>query len=551
MRYTNMDEAAREAFGIQRLHDLQRTVIANILRGERQIVLLPTGYGKSLCFLVPALMLNGATLVIYPLLALMADQQRRMKAAGICAVTLKGGQTKQQRAAALDALKSGRAQVALANPEVLQSKALVAALAQCNIAHIAVDEAHCVSEWGDSFRAAYLGIGGVIRQLGVQRVTAFTATASPAVLSRIQALLFADGGAADAAPQARIVKGSFDRANLRYRVQYAEAKQQALIPLVLSLPKPLLVFCGTRRSAEDTARLLAAFFCDRARLSHATPTSVRFYHAGLTKSEKTSIEKWFFSSDDGVLCATCAYGMGVDKPNIRTCIHLDAPTKIEFFVQEAGRAGRDGNEALSVLLWSHSDRRRFPQLAGYAESRTCRRQYLLDYLHGAKDAECSACSGCDVCEAAARKAPQGEQRKDTPSATAGSVALPYTAYDAEFVLRWVRRNRRRYTQSEALPLLLDALNEADRPALGMNVWDINAVRTVLTQLLDANRIRMVGMGTKAQARLSLTHKCAKKHAAQERRKAPILRRRHRRLLRRLRRHFRQLAQVLERLQPTS
>ena len=532
---TDIDEIARTVFGIKRLHTLQRTVIANILRGERQLVLLPTGYGKSLCFLVPALMLDGATLVVYPLLALMADQQRRMESVGIRAVVLKGGQTHAQRRQALDAVRTGTAQVVLTNPETLQDERLVTELSHCRLAHIAVDEAHCVSEWGESFRPAYRRLGNVIQRLGVQRVTAFTATAGPIVQERIQTLLF--GESADGTT-VKVIQGAFDRENLRYRVQYASDKQRALLHLTLTMPKPMLVFCGTRRGAEDTARLLAAFFSDQARLRTpetttvpVSPTPVRFYHAALTKQEKAAVERWFFKSSDGVLCATCAYGMGVDKPDIRSCIHLDAPGKIEFFIQEAGRAGRNGEAATSVLLWNDGDKRRAPALAGYAESTTCRRQYLLDYLHG----EQTICSGCDRCDAAQKAI----------SATALLPDDSHVPSDDALVLRWVRAHRRTYTAQDSLPLILDALNAHDRAALGMNVWDVKAVHSLTARLLDAQRIRLVGLGTREHARLDLTRT---QWTVPPARTAATLLRRHRRRLHRLRHQYRRLARVLARRQ---
>lgn len=540
MKQKSMEEVARQAFGIQQLHALQKTVIANILAGKRQIVLLPTGYGKTLCFLVPALMLDGATLVIYPLLALMADQQRRMERAGIRAVMLRGGQTRTQRQQALEEIRSGKAQVVLTNPEVLQQPALVTELATCRLSHIAIDEAHCVSEWGDSFRPAYLSLGGVIARLGVARVTAFTATAGPAVLARIRTLLFAEstgsagtGGAdaSDANARVKLVQGAYDRPNLRYRVQHAAAKPMALLPLALELPKPLLVFCGTRHNAEATARLLQAFFSDQARLQTeaTTPTKVRFYHAGLTKQEKSEVEQWFFHSSDGILCATCAYGMGVDKPDIRTCIHLEAPSKIEFFIQEAGRAGRSGEVATSVLLWNKADARRFPALSGYAQSTSCRRQYLLDYLHGEK----AVCSGCDVC------VKNGTVHDDT----AQLASAPDAA--RELVLQWIGRNRRRYTQAESVPLLLTQLNAHGLATVGLQVWDVKALLTILHQLKEERKIRLIGLGTKTRARLDLVPQRKRPPAS---RNATLYQRYitlHRHRLHQLRLHFRRLVRALE------
>ena len=307
--------AAQRAFHITYLYPWQRIVIANILDSAelctvsekaqinetednslqtdifcngRQIVLLPTGAGKSLCFLVPALLLHGPTLVLYPLLALMADQKRRMDDGGMVSVVFRGQQTDEEREDNFRKIHTG-AKIILANPEVLQNKRLVARLAECNIAHIAIDEAHCVSEWGDSFRPAYLTLGSIIKELHVSVVTAFTATASPQVLARVAEVLF-DGNA-------HIVRSDSDRPNIHYTVINTYAKKRTAFKLAIRLPKPLIVFCGTRKHAEDMARELMAYYGgDR----------VKFYHAGLEKEEKTEVEKWFYPKKDAILCCTCA-----------------------------------------------------------------------------------------------------------------------------------------------------------------------------------------------------------------------------------------------------
>lgn len=281
----------------------------------RQIVLLPTGAGKSLCFLTPALLLKGPTLVIYPLLALMADQKRRMDSGGIESVIFRGGQSPQEREENFAKIKKG-AKIIIANPEVLQNKSIVKELAACKIQHIAIDEAHCVSEWGDSFRPAYLTLGKIIEELDCKTVTAFTATASPQVLDRVSQVLF--GG------QSHIVRSDADRSNIRYNVIYAAAKKRLAFRLAVTEQKPLLIFCGTRAKSEDMARELALYMgCDK----------VKFYHAGLEKAEKTATEEWFFNKSDAVLCCTCAYGMGVDKKDIKTVIHLESPPTAESYLQ--------------------------------------------------------------------------------------------------------------------------------------------------------------------------------------------------------------------------
>lgn len=321
-------EKAREMFGISYLFPWQRLVIANILDavfGEedrqtfgKQIVLLPTGAGKSLCFQVPALFLEGPTLVIYPLLALMADQQRRIDEGGLGSVIFRGGQTHQEREENFSRIKNGSAKIIIANPEVLQDENLLEKLIDCKISHIAIDEAHCVSEWGDSFRPAYLTLGDVLKKLAVPVVTAFTATASPEVLERVSEILF-EG-------EAHIVRSESDRPNIHYHVEYAACKEEAAMRLAATEERPMIIFCGTRKRAEEMSRSLAACY---------GKDFTRFYHAGLEREEKTKIEKWFYSQTDAVLCSTCAFGMGVDKKDIRTVVHLDCPTTAEAYIHES------------------------------------------------------------------------------------------------------------------------------------------------------------------------------------------------------------------------
>lgn len=409
-------EVAQKAFGINYLYPWQRLVIANILDNSdseknctQQIVLLPTGAGKSMCFLVPALVFSGATLILYPLLALMQDQERRMTEGALSSVTFRGGQTPEQRSENLQKIKDGRAKVILANPEVLQNKNLIAELKQCNISHIAIDEAHCVSEWGDSFRPAYLTLGKIIKELEVPKVTAFTATASPTVLDRVNEVLFDGNG--------HIVRSEADRPNIHYYVEYAHIKEKAVLHLALQEQRPLLIFCGTRKNAERMAHLLKEQerflqFSKKDDTKNGAKQesgqnideldNIRFYHAGLSKEEKTETEKWFYPHKNAIMACTCAFGMGVDKKDIKTVIHLDVPQTAESFIQEAGRGGRDGSIAKSILVWSPTDSKIFRRyrddsrqhvLFDFAETRNCRRQVLLDAL----GAEKAACKGCDNC----------------------------------------------------------------------------------------------------------------------------------------------------------
>jgi ATP-dependent DNA helicase RecQ len=467
-------ETAKGVFGISYLYPWQRLVIANILDAAatksggtvgsgpddadrsawgRQIVLLPTGAGKSLCFLVPAAMLDKPTLIIYPLLALMADQKRRMDAGSLEAVTFRGGQSEEEREENFRKLAGG-AKIILANPEVLQSERLVARLAECHIVHAAIDEAHCTAQWGDSFRPAYLKLGEILAKLKVPVVTAFTATASEPVLNRVAEVLF--GG------QAHVVRSDSDRPNIHYRVHYAYAKEKAALRLAITSAKPLIVFCGTRNRAEECARLFSSYFGG---------DQVRFYHAGLSREEKKHAETWFFPKKDGILCATCAFGMGVDKSDIRTVIHLDPPPTAEAYLQEAGRGGRDGSIAQAILLWGPEDHAKvqgFPPgsrervLGDFAESATCRRQILLDALGG----EQAACDGCDICQGTAETG----------------------AEDAREVLWFFRQTGMRYPVFEAGTRLRDFANQRDAPAMGMRIWERGDFQTIIDALLAEGKL---------------------------------------------------------------
>ncbi|MCR5724926.1 MAG: RecQ family ATP-dependent DNA helicase [Treponema sp.] len=507
-QYEIIQHVARNVFKLEALHPWQEIAVQNTLDGFSQIILLPTGYGKSLCFLVPSAILDGLTLIVYPLLALMTDQKRKMDYYGLPAAELRGGQTIEERQQIFAAARSGRIKLLITNPEVLTLPQIQQELSQCRISHIAVDEAHCVCEWGESFRPAYLELGLIIKKLNIPRVTALTATASPAVLRRIKELIFAPANPeTEATDSIRIVKGSLDRKNLRYKVVYASAKTQALIKLALTEEKPACVFCSTRSCAEDYARTLQMYFSS---LETAHPIPVKFYHAGLSKEERQAVEQWFYNSTDGILCCTNAYGMGVDKQNIRTCIHADSPQKLAFFIQEAGRAGRDKMSATSILIWNRKDRHKSHELTGYALTPTCRRQYLLDYLDGEK----TSCSGCDVC-----------------SLRAEGKTVPTRAEDGSRIMAWIRHNRRAFSEDEAIQLLKDECNAADRPLLKRNVWEASDVQQALTLLREE--------------RLLST---SKKKLDCKRKKLIHLRRRHRHLLHRFRNRCQKLALALERLQ---
>lgn len=498
-----LQESARREFGIPYLFPWQRLVIANILDsvdaeeryrsgaipsddpdGEvfdedgvqrgRQIVLLPTGAGKSLCFQLPALHLAGPTLVIYPLLALMSDQLRRMNNSSLAPALFRGSQTPEERDAQFRRLEGtdGRtpARLIIANPEILSGGSVLRRITARGISHLAIDEAHCVSEWGDTFRPAYLELGRIIEAVKSPAVTAFTATASPPVLSRIAQVLFSGS--------AHLVRGDSDRPNIRYHVRHCRAKYPALAMEACRRSRPLVVFCATRGRCERTARYLRETLSDN---------DVRFYHAGLLREEKSVTESWFHGHDRGILCTTCAWGMGVDKKNVRTVIHFDPPPTAEAYIQEAGRAGRDGAPADAVLLWSPEDCRKIGRLAEparsrarileqFAQSATCRREILLAALGDPKagtdapEGERIACTGCDVCGGTAKN----------------------TTGDEELVTRFISRNARCYTPRQAATILAEAGNRHARGEFGIPIWKNSDFSDIIRDMEKHGRLAQSG-----------------------------------------------------------
>ncbi len=424
-----LNQTALRLFNIKYLFPYQRLVITNILEASgiegftpekernsvtnewekydtrpHQIVILPTGAGKSLCFMLPASFLPGPTLVIYPLLSLIADQSRRLMERGFHPVILKGGQSKTERAKVWDSIEKNKTKFILSNPETLLQKSVLSRLKTINISHLVIDELHTVSEWGNTFRPSYLQVSRVHKETGVKVVTAFTATASPAILSRVTGILFPESSPS-------LIAANPDRPNIHYRILRSLSKTHDLVELIRGkdpsiiqnstsyrVSRPVLIFHKSRTGAELTARHLRNTLKEK---------NIYFYHAGLSKKEKKKIETWFFHAKEGILSATCAYGMGVDKGDIRTVIHMDPPLSVEAYLQESGRAGRDKKSAQAILLLSEHDfiagtlisngnqKKRYMEfIRAVSDNTRCRRESLLRLL----GTECRNCNGCDVCD---------------------------------------------------------------------------------------------------------------------------------------------------------
>ena len=372
---------ASERFSIRALKPYQILVIQRIMEQEQsnivrnQIVVLPTGTGKSLCFLIPAHLCSGITIIVYPLLALMNDQISKLDKAGISCVCLRGGQSVSERDSLFRKLGNGT-KILVTTPESLQNRRILYHLSKLRISLLVVDEAHVISQWGKDFRPSYLGLGEVVKILRPNQVLAFTATASKQTINDIRRVLFTT--------KPLIVRGDADRPNITYRALPTLCPEQSLIQLVSSCEKPAIVFCRTRR---DTKKLCMTLCMELSGIP------VRYYNAGLSRGERESIESWFMQSHDGVLVATSAYGLGVDKPDIRTVIHHKLPDDIEEYLQESGRAGRDGEDSTAWVLVNRMDTEPQSHLLDIFTSERCRRQALLLALGQEK----TECTGCDVC----------------------------------------------------------------------------------------------------------------------------------------------------------
>jgi ATP-dependent DNA helicase RecQ len=497
-----LNGAVKRLFGLDYLFPYQRLVVANILEaaeaagiplrwpdGEetaaasknapedtmtgmelpsdreclgRQIVILPTGAGKSLCFQLPAMLMEGPTLVIYPILSLMADQERRLRERGFSPVILRGGQSTEERDEIWKKLRGGQSKCIIANPEVLLAPQVTAQFKNIKVVHIVIDEAHCVSEWGESFRPAYLKINSIIKAVNPPLVTAFTATASAPVLEKIQKYIFGE-------MEARRIAGNPDRANITYAAKSCILRDLAVRDLLITNERPAIVFCSSRSGTENLSRYLRNELRELGKTWHS---EIKFYHAGLSRAEKASVEKWFLRSGEAVLVATCAFGMGVDKADIRTVIHRDCPPSVEAYLQESGRAGRDGQQSKAILLWGPDDeaalrrasgesgRWRITALLDYArDTGRCRRHALLKMLDYDGGNEVPEFFCCDVCEKQANAAPREE--------------ASLTAF--------FRKNKRCFTLDEAAAVLSRAENIH---------WSMEETRQAIAWLIKTGKLKI-------------------------------------------------------------
>lgn len=316
---------------------MQEDIINSILDGKDTLALLPTGGGKSICFQIPALAQEGVCIVVSPLIALMKDQVQNLKARSIKATALYSGMRKQEIDIALDNCIYGDTKFLYLSPERLASTLFVERFKKMNINFIAVDEAHCISQWGYDFRPAYLKINELRNIKPELSILALTATATPEVVIDIQEKL--------EFKTQNLLQKSFYRSNLSYSVLYENAKHKKLLDILQKVKGSAIVYVQNRRGTKEISDLLNHNFI-----------KANYYHAGLSNDERDKRQQNWIKNKTRVIVATNAFGMGIDKPNVRVVIHLTLADSLEAYFQEAGRAGRDGKKAYAVLLYNESDK---------------------------------------------------------------------------------------------------------------------------------------------------------------------------------------------------
>lgn len=331
-------EILKQYWNYDNFRGIQEEIIESIGKGHDTLGLMPTGGGKSITFQVPALAQPGLCLVITPLIALMKDQVRNLRDRGIKALAVYSGMTHEEIVVALENCIFGDYKFLYISPERLDTDIFRAKLRNMKINMITVDESHCISQWGYDFRPAYLKISEIRELLPTVPVLALTATATPEVVKDIQTKL---GFREDS----RIFRMSFERKNLAYIVRNTESKQEELLHILNSVSGSAIVYTRNRKRTREVAELLVN--------NEITAT---FYHAGLNNDVKDQRQKSWLSGESRVMVATNAFGMGIDKPDVRLVIHVDLPDSPEAYFQEAGRAGRDGQKAYAVLLYAKSDK---------------------------------------------------------------------------------------------------------------------------------------------------------------------------------------------------
>ncbi len=386
----------KEVFGFNGFRGRQEPIINNLLEGNDTFVIMPTGAGKSLCYQLPAMAQPGTAIVISPLIALMKNQVDQLQAFGINARYLNSTLSRTEAKIVKKETIEQKVKLLYVAPESLTKEETVAFLLQANISFIAVDEAHCISEWGHDFRPEYRRIKSIVKQLGNHPIIALTATATPKVQIDIQKNLTMEA--------ASLYKSSFNRTNLYYEVRPKQDIKKQLIRFVKEQKgKSGIIYCLSRKKVEEIAEFL------RVNDINAAP-----YHAGLESATRVGNQDGFLNENIDVIVATIAFGMGIDKPDVRFVAHYDVPKSLEGYYQETGRAGRDGIDSKCLMFFSHNDiskldkfnkdkpiqerdnsRLLLQEMTSFAESAVCRRVQLLHYFGETFVKE--DCNNCDNC----------------------------------------------------------------------------------------------------------------------------------------------------------
>ena len=390
----------KEFFGFDSFKADQERIITHLANGNNAFVLMPTGGGKSLCYQLPALVMEGTAIVISPLIALMKNQVDAIRGfvAGNDGIAhfLNSSLSKTQIAEVKKDLLSGATKLLYVAPESLTKAENVAMLKEIKISFYAVDEAHCISEWGHDFRPEYRRIRNIIEEIGLSPIIALTATATP----KVQSDIIKNLGITDA----QVFKSSFNRPNLYYEIRDKSDPKRDIIKFIKQNPgKSGIIYCLSRKKVEELAELL-----------NINGIKAAPYHAGLDAKTRAENQDRFLMEDVNVIVATIAFGMGIDKPDVRFVIHYDIPKSIEGYYQETGRAGRDGKEGQCITFYSYKDIQKLEKFmqgkpiaeqeigkqllmdtVAYAESNSCRRRLLLNYFGETYGVEnCGACDNC-------------------------------------------------------------------------------------------------------------------------------------------------------------